>query len=168
MAQPLDGIRVVDWTIWQQGPVCTAMLGDMGAEVIKIESRDGGDPGRGILAVSGLDVSERPNFYFEANNRNKKGITLDLSKPEGQQIARELVDKSDVFVQNFRKGVADRLGLGYDDLRKEQAARRASGFADARAGSPAAAAGTATQTRLGAANGSPCTWSKRSASLPRV
>jgi crotonobetainyl-CoA:carnitine CoA-transferase CaiB-like acyl-CoA transferase len=118
MAQPLDGIRVVDWTIWQQGPVCTAMLGDMGAEVIKIESRDGGDPGRGILAVSGLDVSERPNFYFEANNRNKKGITLDLSKPEGQQIARELVDKSDVFVQNFRKGVAARLGLDYATLRE--------------------------------------------------
>ncbi len=118
MAMPLDGIRVIDWTIWQQGPVASTLLGDLGAEVIKIESRDGGDPGRGLLRAQGIDLSDRPNFYFEANNRNKKSLTVDLSKPEGQALVQELVAKSDVFVQNFRKGVAARLGLGAAELRE--------------------------------------------------
>jgi crotonobetainyl-CoA:carnitine CoA-transferase CaiB-like acyl-CoA transferase len=116
MAMPLEGIRVVDWTIWQQGPVCTTMLGDLGAEVIKIEERERGDPGRGILKMSGIDLSDRPNFYFEANNRNKKSLAVDLRKPEGREIVQELVARSDVFVQNFRKGVAGRLGLDYATL----------------------------------------------------
>jgi crotonobetainyl-CoA:carnitine CoA-transferase CaiB-like acyl-CoA transferase len=116
MQMPLEGYRVIDWTIWQQGPVCSAMLGDLGAEVIKIEERVGGDPGRGMLKISGVDLADRPNFYFEANNRNKKSITLDLKKPEGREIVYRLVQKSDVFVQNFRKGVAGRLGLGYEAL----------------------------------------------------
>ncbi len=118
MPAPLDGIRVLDWTIWQQGPVCSVMLGDMGAEVIKIEERESGDPGRHLFAIGGESLAEKPNFYFEANNRNKKSITLDLKSPEGVQIVHELVAKSDVFVQNFRKGVADRLGLGYQQLRE--------------------------------------------------
>jgi len=117
MPMPLEGIRVVDWTIWQQGPVCTAMLADLGAEVIKIESREGGDPGRGILRMNGIDVSDRPNFYFEANNRNKKSVTVDLAKPEGRQLVQALAAQSDVFVQNFRKGVAARLELDYETLR---------------------------------------------------
>jgi crotonobetainyl-CoA:carnitine CoA-transferase CaiB-like acyl-CoA transferase len=114
---PLEGIRVIDWTIWQQGPVASAMLADLGAEVIKIEDRVGGDPGRGILRMAGVDMSSRPNFYFEANNRNKKSLTLDLKKPEAIEIVRALAERSDVFVQNFRKGVADRLGLGPAALR---------------------------------------------------
>jgi crotonobetainyl-CoA:carnitine CoA-transferase CaiB-like acyl-CoA transferase len=118
MAMPLDGIRVIDWTIWQQGPVCSAMLGDLGADVIKIEERVGGDPGRGMAKMSGIDMSDKPNFYFEANNRNKRGITLDLKKPEGREIVYKLVETADVFVQNFRKGVADRLGLGYAELKR--------------------------------------------------
>jgi crotonobetainyl-CoA:carnitine CoA-transferase CaiB-like acyl-CoA transferase len=118
MAMPLDGIRVLDWTIWQQGPVCTAMLGDFGAEVIKLEEREGGDPGRGILKMSGVDLTDRPDFYFEANNRNKKSLTLDLRKAEAREIVYQLVAKSDVFVQNFRKGVAGRLGLDYATLRE--------------------------------------------------
>jgi crotonobetainyl-CoA:carnitine CoA-transferase CaiB-like acyl-CoA transferase len=117
MAMPLDGIRIVDWTIWQQGTVCTAMLADLGAEVIKVEEREKGDPGRGILSMSGVDLSDRPNFYFEANNRNKKSITVDLSRPEGREIVQELAARSDVFVQNFRKGVAARLELDYETLR---------------------------------------------------
>ncbi len=118
MAMPLEGFRVIDWTIWQQGPVCSAMLGDLGAEVIKIEERVGGDPGRGMMRMSGVDLGERPNFYFEANNRNKKGITLDLKKPEAKEIVYQLIAKSDVFVQNFRQGVAGRLGLDYATLRR--------------------------------------------------
>jgi crotonobetainyl-CoA:carnitine CoA-transferase CaiB-like acyl-CoA transferase len=117
MPMPLDGIRVVDWTIWQQGPVASVMLADLGADVIKVEERVGGDPGRGILKAQGLDLTDRPNFYFEANNRNKRSIALDLKKPEGAEIVRRLADRADVFVQNFRKGVADRLGLGSSTLR---------------------------------------------------
>jgi crotonobetainyl-CoA:carnitine CoA-transferase CaiB-like acyl-CoA transferase len=116
MAMPLEDIRVIDWTIWQQGPACSAMLGDLGAEVIKIEERVGGDPGRGLLQMSGIDLGDRPNFYFEANNRNKKSLTLDLKKPKAREIIYQLTAKSDVFVQNFRKGVAGRLGLDYETL----------------------------------------------------
>lgn len=117
MAMPLEGIRVIDWTIWQQGPVCSAMLGDLGAEVIKIEERERGDPGRGMIKMSGVDLTDRPNFYFEANNRNKKSLTLDLKKPAARAIVYQLVAQSDVFVQNFRLGVAARLGLDYATLR---------------------------------------------------
>jgi len=94
------------------------MLGDLGAEVIKIEERNGGDPGRGMLRMNGVDLAGRPNFYFEANNRNKKSIALDLKKPEGREIVYRLAAKSDVFVQNFRRGVAERLGLGPAQLRE--------------------------------------------------
>jgi crotonobetainyl-CoA:carnitine CoA-transferase CaiB-like acyl-CoA transferase len=118
MPQPLEGITVVDWTIWQQGPVCSAMLADMGADVIKVEQRGTGDPGRWLTAAGGRDTGDQPNWYFEANNRNKRSITLDLKKPEGLEVMLALVAKSDVFVQNFRKGVAGRIGLGYDALSK--------------------------------------------------
>jgi len=109
---PLDGIRVVDWTIWQQGPVCSVMLGDLGADVIKVEERVGGDPGRGVLRAQGIDLSDRPDFYFEANNRNKRSLAIDLKTPDGVEVVRRLADRADVFVQNFRWGVAARLGLG--------------------------------------------------------
>jgi crotonobetainyl-CoA:carnitine CoA-transferase CaiB-like acyl-CoA transferase len=118
MPLPLEGIRVLDWTIWQQGPVCSTMLGDLGADVIKIEERESGDPGRGILRMSGVDLTDRPNFYFEANNRNKRSLTLDLKQPDARKIVHELASKSDVFVQNFRKGVAARLELDYATLRQ--------------------------------------------------
>lgn len=120
MPKPLDGVRVIDWTIWQQGPVSTMMLADLGAEVIKLEERVGGDPGRGVLSIAGAMVgaTSGPNFYFEANNRHKQSLTLDLKKPEALEIVYKLIEKSDVFVQNFRKGVADRLGLGYEQFKK--------------------------------------------------
>jgi crotonobetainyl-CoA:carnitine CoA-transferase CaiB-like acyl-CoA transferase len=96
------------------------MLADLGAEVIKLEERVGGDPGRGVLSIAGAMVgaTSGPNFYFEANNRHKKSLTLDLKKPEALEIVYKLVEKSDVFVQNFRKGVADRLGLGYEKFKQ--------------------------------------------------
>jgi len=97
------------------------MLGDLGADVIKIEERVGGDPGRGVARMTGIDLAAQPNFYFEANNRNKRGITLDLKCPEAREIVYALASHSDVFVQNFRKGVAERLGLGYDALRAHNA-----------------------------------------------
>jgi CoA:oxalate CoA-transferase len=118
MDAPLKGIRVIDWTIWQQGPVATAMLADMGAEVIKIEECEKGDPGRGIMSMGGASATAKGgvNYYFEANNRHKQSLTLNLSKPQAREIVYKLAEKSDVFVQNFRKGVAARLGLGYKDL----------------------------------------------------
>lgn len=117
MPMPLEGMLVLDWTIWQQGPVCSAMLGDMGADVIKIEQRGTGDPGRWLTAAAGQSAGERPNWYFEANNRNKKSITLDLKKPEAIEVIHALAAKADIFVQNFRKGVAARNKIGYEDLR---------------------------------------------------
>jgi len=117
MSGPLDGIRIIDWTIWQQGPVATQMLADLGAEVIKIEERERGDPGRGITAVAGSStVKSGRNYYFEANNKHKKSIALNLKQPAAREIVHRLTARSDVFVQNFRKGVAKRLGLGYADL----------------------------------------------------
>ena len=120
MPGPLDGVRVVDWTIWQQGPVATAMLGDLGADVIKIEELGKGDPSRGLSRVAnvGTGVAGRVNSYFEANNRNKKSLVLDLKKRRAKEVMYRLVERSDVFVQNFRPGVAERLGLGYDTLSK--------------------------------------------------
>lgn len=117
MKRPLDGIRVIDWTIWQQGPVASMMLADLGADVIKIEARETGDPGRGVLRASGLDLTKVPNFYFEANNRGKRSIILDVRKPEGAEIVRRLADEADVFVQNFRPGAARRAGLDAETLR---------------------------------------------------
>jgi crotonobetainyl-CoA:carnitine CoA-transferase CaiB-like acyl-CoA transferase len=81
MSGALTGIRIIDWTIWQQGPVATAMLADMGAEVIKIEERGKGDPGRAVMSMGGASASAKSgiNYYFEANNRHKHSITLDLT-----------------------------------------------------------------------------------------
>lgn len=109
---PLDGIRIVDWTIWQQGPVAGAMMGDLGAEVIKIEERERGDGGRAMLSFDG-GVSP----YWEMNNRNKKSLAIDLKSPEGVELVRQLIDKSDVFVQNFRPSIAEKLGLDYATLK---------------------------------------------------
>ena len=89
MPLPLEGIRVLDWTIWQQGPVSTMMLGDLGAEVIKIEERVGGDPGRGIMSIGGTTTgaSGQRNYYFEANNRHKKSITLNLKDKAAREAS---------------------------------------------------------------------------------
>jgi CoA:oxalate CoA-transferase len=121
MPLPLEGIRVLDWTIWQQGPVASMMLSDLGADVIKIEERTGGDPGRGVLRASGIDLSALPNFYFEAHNRGKRSLTLDLKQPEAREIVHRLAEKADVFVQNFRPGAAERAGLDYASLKKRNA-----------------------------------------------
>ena len=109
---PLDGIRIVDWTVWQQGPVASAMLGDLGADVIKIEERERGDGGRAMLA---FDDGKSP--YWEMNNRNKRSLAIDLKNPEGVELVRRLIDKSDVFIQNFRPSIAEKVGLDYETLK---------------------------------------------------
>lgn len=116
----LEGIRVLDWTGHQFGPISTSMLGDLGAEVIKIEQRGVGDPSRGMERFAGIPIV-LPNGHslvYEACNRNKKGITIDLKNEEGRQVVYRLVEKSDVFVQNFRPGAATRLHLDYETLSK--------------------------------------------------
>ena len=121
MPGPLHGIRVIDQTVWQLGPMCGSMLGDLGAEVIKIEERVGGDPGRGITHILDYVDVQLPsgrNWYFECCNRNKKSVTLNLKTQKGQEIAHKLIEGADVYLQNMRKGVVDRLGMGYDVLSK--------------------------------------------------
>jgi crotonobetainyl-CoA:carnitine CoA-transferase CaiB-like acyl-CoA transferase len=95
------------------------MLADMGAEVIHIEHPVTGDGARGAMSFVGVITSIRGrNFYFEANNRNKMGMTLDITTQKGKEIVYKLVEKSDVFVQNMRKGVAEKRGLDYQTLKK--------------------------------------------------
>ncbi len=114
MTEALEGIRVLDLTIWQQGPMTTAMLADWGADVIKIEGPDSPDPGR---SLSRYEVTPGgPNAYFETHNRNKRGIVLDLKEDGGRRVFYRLVEKADVVVQNFRAGVNDRLGIDYETL----------------------------------------------------
>ena len=109
---PLKGIKVLDWTMWQFGPVSASMLGDMGADVIKIESLDG-DIGRALARMSGryTTLEGDRNAYFETCNRNKRGIAVDLKTEEGRQVVYKLVEQADVFIENFRQGVPERLGI---------------------------------------------------------
>jgi len=119
MTMALEGIRVLDWTHWQQGPVATTFLADLGADVIKIEHREFGDPGRGMKSILAVAVGEKElpfNTYFEGQNRNKRGITLDLGKDKGKEVMYRLVANSDVLVHNFRKHVPSKLGLDYETL----------------------------------------------------
>ena len=113
MAAPLDGIKILDLTIFQNGPWATVMLSDMGAEVIKVEDPAGGDPGRGISTSSG-----QHNSYFETMNRNKRSITLNLKSDEGRAVFHRLAEKTDAITQNFRLGVVERLGVDYETIRK--------------------------------------------------
>lgn len=113
---PLAGIRVLDLSRVLAGPWCSMVLGDLGAEVIKIEHPEHGDDTRDW----GLRVGSTETAYFNSANRNKRSVTLNLQTTEGQQIARELASKSDVVIQNFKFGGAERLGLGYEQLRSER------------------------------------------------
>jgi crotonobetainyl-CoA:carnitine CoA-transferase CaiB-like acyl-CoA transferase len=115
MPKPLEGIRVLDWTAWQQGPVAAVLLADMGAEVIKIEPPEG-EPGRGLLRMYGAKLPL--NVYYQNQNRGKKGIVLDLKKKKGKEVLYKLVEKSDIFVTNYRQSVAKRLKVDYETLSK--------------------------------------------------
>src|SRR5579883_96157 len=110
--QPLSGVKVIDFSQVMLGPCATQMLADYGADVIKIE-RPAGDLSRSSLA----DDPDGPNNpVFRSLNRNKRSAVLDLSKPEGKQVIYDLVREADVVVNNFRAGVMERLGFGYETL----------------------------------------------------
>jgi formyl-CoA transferase len=109
----LEGVRVIDFTQAMAAPFGTMNLADMGADVIKIEPPGTGEPTRELSSV-------RKNGHsatFMTMNRDKRGLTVDLKRPEGVEIVRRLTRTADVFVQNYRPGVAERLGLGYEALR---------------------------------------------------
>src|SRR5688500_17072446 len=103
---PLSGLTVIASTIWQQGTYASAMLADFGANVIKIEGPDSPDPGRGVS-----------DAYFQSHNRNKRGIVVDFKNPTGRETVLKLAGKADVFVQNMRQGVMEKLGLAYEDVK---------------------------------------------------
>ena len=112
---PLDGIRVIDFSRVIAGPMCTQMLSDMGAEVIKIENPDGGDDTRkGAGPRAGGEQGE--SHFFMAFNRGKKSVALDFTKPDGQALVHKLLEKADVLVENFRPGVLKKYGLDYASL----------------------------------------------------
>ena len=113
---PLHGLRVFDLTRVLAGPWCVQMLGDLGADVIKIEKPGSGDDTRGFAPpyIEGTKESA----YFVGTNRNKRSLTLDIAKPEGQKIALQLLERCDVLVENFKVGGLERYGLGYAQLRE--------------------------------------------------
>lgn len=116
----LQGIRVIDWTVMQVGSAAASILGDMGAEVIKVEPRLTGDAGRGMRFVMGHPVrfGQGGHALWEAWNRNKQGIALDLKKEKGREVLLRLVEKSDVFIYNYRPQAAAALGLDYESLKR--------------------------------------------------
>lgn len=114
---PLTGVRVLDLSRVMAGPWCTMVLGDLGAEVIKVEHPKRGDDTRDW----GMRVGTTETAYFNSVNRNKRSVTIDLQTAEGQQVARDLARKSDVVIQNFKFGGAEKLGLGYEQLIQNRA-----------------------------------------------
>lgn len=110
---PLAGVRVLDLSRVLAGPLCAQVLGDFGAEVIKVEHPKRGDDTRDW----GLRVGKTETAYFNSMNRNKRSVTLDLATAEGQELARELARQCDVVVQNFKFGGAEKMGLGYEQVK---------------------------------------------------
>ncbi len=111
---PLTGIRVLDLSRVLAGPYCTMVLGDLGAEIIKVERPGTGDDTR----AWGPPWAGGESAYYLSVNRNKRSITLDIKQPEAQGIIRDLAAKSDIVVENYKLGTLEKLGLGYDDLCK--------------------------------------------------
>jgi crotonobetainyl-CoA:carnitine CoA-transferase CaiB-like acyl-CoA transferase len=112
MHGPLEGIKVLDLTRVLAGPFCCSILGDMGAEVVKVERAGRGDDTRDILPKVGGE-----SLYFQVMNRNKFGISLNFRHPKGPALLKELVRHADVLVENFRGGTMDKMGCGYETLK---------------------------------------------------
>ena len=109
---PLTGLRVIEMGQLIAGPFCAQLMGDFGAEIIKVEDPDKGDPMRGWGQVK----KDGQSLWWPVIARNKKSVTLNLRDPKGQQMARDLIAKSDVLIENFRPGTMEKWGLGYDAL----------------------------------------------------
>lgn len=119
---PLSGLRVFDLTRILAGPTCTQLLGDLGADIIKIERPGQGDDTRKwgppyIKNTQGEDTKE--SAYYLSSNRNKRSLAIDISKPEGQTLAKRLIAQSDILVENYKVGGLAKYGLSYEDLKEE-------------------------------------------------
>jgi crotonobetainyl-CoA:carnitine CoA-transferase CaiB-like acyl-CoA transferase len=115
-AGPLNGVRVVEMTMFQQGPVAGMRLGDLGADVIKIEAKTG-DPARKFMSIIGaMSGLKGNNYYFEHTNRNKRSLVLDLKSEKGKEVFLKLIDTADVFLNNMSIDAPIDLGIGPDDL----------------------------------------------------
>ena len=129
MASALQGVRVLDLSRIMAGPFCTMLLGDLGADIIKVEvprrgddTRSWGPPfvpleARSLFADISSEQALRMSTYFMAVNRNKRSIAIDFKSEQGNAVLRDLVKCSDVLVENFIPGKLDELGLGYDQLK---------------------------------------------------
>lgn len=115
MAKALDGIRVLDLTRMYGGPMCTMLLAELGAEVIKVEIPEAGDGVRNLAP----QTEGRESYPFVILNRGKRGVTLNLSSEEGRGICRELAGKCDILIENFTPGVMEKLGLSYEQLKPD-------------------------------------------------
>jgi formyl-CoA transferase len=114
MPFPLDGVRVLDLTRVLAGPYCTMMLGDLGADVLKVERPGAGDD---VRAWGPPFAPGGESAYFLCINRNKRSITIDLKSPRGREVVRDLARRCDALVENFKTGTLDEMGIGYDALR---------------------------------------------------
>ena len=112
MLSALSGVRVVELSHIMAGPVCGLLLGDLGADVIKVERLPNGDGTRGFVPP---DVKGE-SAAFMMLNRGKRGVAVDLRSEEGRSVVRRLVKDADVIIENFRAGTMEKMGLGYDDL----------------------------------------------------
>jgi crotonobetainyl-CoA:carnitine CoA-transferase CaiB-like acyl-CoA transferase len=117
MTKPLEGIRVLDMTVWFQGPVCSQYLADFGAEVIHVERPVSGDPARGVRSIKALEIGDW-NQYFLVINRNKKSLAVDLTQEKGQELIRGLAEKADVLLCNQGMKNLQKWGLTWDDLQQ--------------------------------------------------
>lgn len=115
---PLEGIKVLEATTTQAGPVAGALLSDLGAESIKVDAPKTGEMGRYIPPFLGDAPNLENSIYYLTYNRNKKCITLTLNRPEGQEVFRELARHMDIIIQNYKPGTMDKWGLGYEDIRR--------------------------------------------------
>ena len=111
---PLQGLRVADFSAVFSGPIAGAILADQGAQVIKVEGFNGDLMRKGFPQSNGMASA------FTSMNRNKRALCVDLQTPDGLEVARKLIASADVVLENFRPGVMDRLGLGYDSFRQQQ------------------------------------------------
>ncbi len=118
MALPLEGMKVLELGFWVLGPICARILGELGADVIKIEDPTTGDPLRGVLSSGVISATGTIDPFWELCNRGKRDMALDLTTEKGRGIIYELAKRSDVFITNYRASVVDRLGFDYKSIAK--------------------------------------------------
>src|SRR5438132_1493045 len=113
----LDGVRVLDLSRILAAPLASQMLGDLGAEIVKVERPTTGDDARQYGPPFLADAPDGMSAFYLSCNRNKRSITLDFTTGQGRELLLALIERSDILLENFRPGVLARYGLGYDDLR---------------------------------------------------